>query len=108
MACVPAWYVCLSVSESSAGVGDGDDGGAQSEQGGQEMGNQGGQGTQEYHSLQESKTVSHTHSCLSHILTSEYSKQIQTLFLIKLCVSVVLSLWRSARATACPPLSKAD
>lgn len=75
--------VCLSVSESSAGVGDRDDGGAQSEQGGQEMGNQGGQGTQEYHSLQESKPVSLTHSCLSHILTSEYPKQIQTLFLIK-------------------------
>lgn len=45
---MPVWCVrvcvcvCLSILESSAGVGDGDDGGAQSEQGGQEMGNQSG------------------------------------------------------------------
>lgn len=48
-------YVCLSTLESSAGVGDGDDGGAQSEQGSQEMGNEGGQRTQEHYTLQESK-----------------------------------------------------
>lgn len=49
--------MCLSASESSAGVGDGDDGGAQSQQRGQEMGDEGGPGTQEYYSLQESKTA---------------------------------------------------
>lgn len=52
-------HVCLPILESSAGVGDGDDGGAQSEQGGQEMGNQSGQRTQEYHTLQKSKMDAH-------------------------------------------------
>lgn len=51
---VPA---CVCRSESSAGVGDGDDGGAQSKQGGQEMGDQSCPGTQEHHPLQESETT---------------------------------------------------
>lgn len=59
--------VCLSILESSAGVGDGDDGGAQFEQGGQEMGNQSRQRTQKYHTLQESKMDTHTHSHLSQM-----------------------------------------
>lgn len=48
-------FVCLSTLESSVGVRDGDHGGAQSEQGSQEMGNEGGQRTQEHYTLQESK-----------------------------------------------------
>lgn len=52
---IPVWCVCmrtfLSVLESSAGVGDGDNGRAQSEQGGQKMGNESGQRTQEHHTL---------------------------------------------------------
>lgn len=64
--CLPAAVACLcaavcGILESSAGVGVGDDRGAQSEQGGQEMGNQGGQRAQEYHSLQASKRDTHTH-----------------------------------------------
>lgn len=55
MVCMVCVYMRVCVLESSAGVRDGNNGGAQSEQGGQEMGNQGGQRTQEYHSLQESK-----------------------------------------------------
>ena len=43
--CLSGMCVWLSILESSAGVGDRDDGGAQSEQGGQEMGNQSGQRT---------------------------------------------------------------
>ena len=56
---MPVWYVCvcLSLLESSAGVGDGDDGGAQSEQGGEEVGDQSGPRTQEHHTLQESETL---------------------------------------------------
>lgn len=65
--CLPAAVACLcaavcGILESSAGVGVGDDRGAQSEQGGQEMGNQGGQRAQEYHSLQASKRDTHTHT----------------------------------------------
>lgn len=66
-------FVCLSILESSAGVGDGDDGGAQSEQGGEEMGNQSGQRTQEYHPLQESKMDTRSHS--SHIPILDNTKQ---------------------------------
>ena len=70
-ACVRACVcVCLFILESSAGVGDGDDGGAQSEQGGQEMGDQSGQRTQEYHTLQESKMDTHTQiHLLAYVLT---------------------------------------
>lgn len=67
--CLSGTYVCacLSILESSAGVGDGDDGGAQSEQGSQEMGNQSGQRTQEYHTLQESKTDTHTLTFVTYV-----------------------------------------
>lgn len=52
---------CVCWLESSAGVWDGDDGGAQSEQGGQEMGDQSGPRTQEHHPLQESKMDTNMH-----------------------------------------------
>lgn len=50
------------VSESPVRVRDGDDGGAQLEQGGEEVGHQGGQRTQEYHTLQEGEKDAH--ACL--------------------------------------------
>lgn len=107
--CLPAAVACLcaavcGILESSAGVGVGDDRGAQSEQGGQEMGNQGGQRAQEYHSLQASKrdthTYRHAHKHLLHVLEMQHVNLNQVHFKVHahscsnhaLCLCVLLSV----------------
>lgn len=94
---------CVCRSESSAGVGDGDDGGAQSEQGGQEMGDQSGPGTQEHHPLQESKTAAEPSLRKPAEVPSD---SMTCLFFV--FFSSILSVWRSATASACRPASRDD
>lgn len=87
--------VCLSILESSAGVGDRDNGGAQSEQGGQEMGNQSGQGTQKYHSLQESKMDTNILMFVTytHFRNTTSERHMHTVSNQAMCLCVLLSVF---------------